>query len=459
LKLWGAAAVALVAAASSAEERLRPAAPAPAVARPALEPAAAATAGPPLANVHFSVSKRILASLFEGSLDSDREISENILGMRIVGSGRTRGEWMLELVPNDQRAQLNVVFEGQAETTSRGFKKSIVVNTTGVTRISALKTLYLSAEGITCDPSDAQCSTSNQIRSISAPNKLVRWFAKKKVAKSKPEAEAIASRKAESLFELEMDAKPKTMLVKANAAWLDFLRTPLEEAGAFPSDFRFSTTEDRVVVAIREAAAGQQAASTPPPPFSQVHDVDFSIHETAVANLASLLLGGKTITDHDFATLMKGVTGEVTREFRLGTHMPSWSVVFSSTSPLTAVFRDGQATIQLGIDELTVGDDVHPVPVFLKVAYRMEATRFGPRYERMGEVECTRQDGSDFLPDEYYAAETLLKKFNGFFTPEIFLDGLVPPSGGAWEWLGRLRLGEISCRDGWYSMGYGLRDS
>jgi hypothetical protein len=54
--------------------------------------------------------------------------------------------------------------------------------------------------------------------------------------------------------------------------------------------------------------------------------------------------------------------------------------------------------------------------------------------------------------------QELSQRFDAFFQPEIYFDGLSPPEGGAYAKLRAMKLTELRCDDGWFIIGYDLNE-
>jgi hypothetical protein len=52
--------------------------------------------------------------------------------------------------------------------------------------------------------------------------------------------------------------------------------------------------------------------------------------------------------------------------------------------------------------------------------------------------------------------QELSQRFDAFFQPDIFFDGLSPPAGGSYAKLKDLKLTELRCENGWFTIGYDL---
>ncbi len=176
-------------------------------------------------------------------------------------------------------------------------------------------------------------------------------------------------------------------------------------------------------------------ADTAPPAPSGEHTLSLQLHESLVRNAGHMLLRGVTITDRDLAAWMKIALGEIpreAREYRLGEHLEPWSVTLADEHPLAADFADGQATVTLRTQGVTIDDRMTAARLAISVTYRLHLTSHGPRLVREGLARVAPDaDGEEPAPRE--VTEFLARKANGFFISEIWFDGLVPPAGGQFE--------------------------
>jgi hypothetical protein len=125
--------------------------------------------------------------------------------------------------------------------------------------------------------------------------------------------------------------------------------------------------------------------------------------------------------------------------------------------PFRVHFADDRIQVELRLAQLQRGHQTIDCPVAVRATYGHEVTRYGPHYLRIGPVAYEPPAAASSRPDDQ-TLEFLARKFDAFFLDDIYLDGLIAPDGGPWEWLGKLGVGELHSQDGWYGMGYSLSD-
>ena len=104
---------------------------------------------------------------------------------------------------------------------------------------------------------------------------------------------------------------------------------------------------------------------------------------------------------------------------------------------------------------MTIEDRAVPVELLVVAKYHIQGTPHGPSLKRSGSVQVVSnaRSTSQELQDTIEFGE---RKANGFFIPEIWFDGLVPPAGGPFDKYAQLSFKELIVSDGWLAMGFDL---
>ncbi|MEN1678253.1 MAG: hypothetical protein AAGJ46_01570 [Planctomycetota bacterium] len=250
-------------------------------------------------NAYAEASESFLGKLAQRPVARTTPVSDTILGTRVVGAGETCGYIRLDLRPATHAARLAFHLDGSVASTTRGYNGPVVIRTAADTSFNGAKVVDLTDDRFTVLPASLSASTSSRTRSIQKlggpfGKRLVEAIAAKRVAQSRGEANAIASRKAEAQIATEFDREVLAEVRGARREYDQRVRKPLRRRGAAPRRVALATTNDRLFGS-GLLATRRQLGADGRPPSSSGGDVCVKLHQSALNNLADAMLGGATI--------------------------------------------------------------------------------------------------------------------------------------------------------------------
>jgi len=324
-------------------------------------------------NIYGATSQQFLNQIAQRPVAEVRPIRDSILGTRITGSGDTRGTITLRLAPSVGSARLNFLLSGAIASSTRGVNGPVVICSAGDTCFQGTKTVELTDDSFRILPAGVRASTQSRTRSIRKTGgrlgkRLVESIARKKVAESRGQANAIASRKAETQISEEFNEQVVEEVRLARQQYDNRLRKPLRRRGAGLQNVVLSTTESQLQLVALEANSRQLGAPGAPP-TAPGGDVALRLHQSALNNLAEAFLGGATIqrraadkpTEIDAVLpkrLRESIANQASGDEPQQAFRP-WKIVLRRKRPLTFLFNAGQATaiIHTALIEVDKGDD------------------------------------------------------------------------------------------------------
>ncbi len=386
-------------------------------------------------NLFAEVSSGLVASQLAGPVDDTSPVRDCILGTDIHGTGHTTGKLSVELVPSEEAAQLDLVFQGQIATDTIGYNGPAQIFATGTTQLGARKRLTIDAERVSASPAVSQAETSTTINGIADVKQraIVERIASRRVAKQKGQAECIAARHAEDRFNERMDQQADDLIARENQRLRDKLRRPLVERRLFPEVLRFRTTRDSLQVLLLQAAGGALAAPAAPPEVSETADVAVRLHESAVNNFTTAALGGMLLEEKRFQELLTETVGlpppKGTPEDK-----EEWSITFAPRQPIWVKFGDGGFTVTVSGSRYTA--DGKPYPgMNITAAYKIEKTDRGLKAVRQGDLVIfppgfSPESGGQLSAREQVLRTMLDKRFGKFFEKQMTPKNVVVTAEG-----------------------------
>lgn len=415
-----------------------------------------------LPNLLAKASKELVEAGFARDVDRVDPVRDVILGTRIRGTARTTGHVSLDFVPHVQQAVLETVFKGTSASRTRGWNGPVTIYSDSKTRIHAIKRIVIDQTGLRGLPAVTAARTRTALRGIGTSHggligRIVRNQASQRVAQNRPRSELIAARHAEERVNRRVDAESNARLAKGNRRFQEDFRKPLVRQRAFPRLFRFSTTPHRLMLTALQASPYQLGAPDEPPALQQEHDLDLSVHESMLNNLAASLIADRKFTDEDAKRAAIDLLGEVPEKLRKQQDDLPWSITFTRREPLTMLFADNGFELTLRGSAYTSGERSYPA-MNITVAYRLKQRDDGVTLVREGDLEILPPgfvEGQSTLSASQVALRRLIaRKLGKVFEPEIVGEGI--ELEGQWSDAGRLVNSELICRGGWLALGYDL---
>lgn len=407
-------------------------------------------------NLYGSVSQHFLAAGIEEDIEQDQPVNDNILGTSLYGTAHMVGRTRVEIQPNENQAQFDILLTGQANSNNVGYNGPVTIYSTGATTISGRKSLFMNDLGLTATPAAASCATASNIYAISAKCGLIEKIAWKRAGKQQGQAEQIASSHAAYRVQGQMDDRAAGLLANANKDWVEKLRNPLARRDGLPRSLRFRSQPDKIQMIALEQSPIQLGAPSDPPAPKAAYDVMVQAHESAVINYGEAILGGVTLTDERLEKIIREELGaEVPEELKVTEDKDPWSITFTSEAPVRAVFGEGTVMLAIRGRRFTRGEQGINEPIEISSLYKVEKTQNGSKLTRQGGVEVKFLQRMGQLGAQQIAFKTFLtRKFEAMFKPEIVSDGIV--LRGQLAKAGKLRVQEMSMGKGWAVLGWNL---
>jgi hypothetical protein len=424
-------------------------------------------------NLFGYASRRFAAAGIERPVDQVTAVRDNILGTDLHGTARLVGHTTLSLNENPNMASINILLGGTAWSNNVGYNGPVTIHSTGVTSVSARKSIIMNEQGMFGYASQAWCCTRSTIYDICAHCGLIERIAWRRAGQQKGQAEAIASQHAGWRVAGQMDRESGRLIAEQNYRYRERFRNPLTRRNEFPEELAFSSTRDRIQMRMLQASAGMLGAPDEPPGFSKDHDLAVRAHESVVNNYAQGVLGGFELTDVRLEKLIRDeLKAELTDELRVtrpdGTLDPDkepWSIIFAKEQPVRAKFADGGVWIGIRADGFTRGEGEEPGKykpaitelVEISAAYKIEKTDQGATLRRDGDVQVRFPDRAN--PEQITVRDSpivtfIRRKFRSLFKEEFVGEGLV--FKGQWERAGRLQLSELAADQAWLTLGWDM---
>ena len=125
-----------------------------------------------LPNLKVRISEGFLQRRFSQDVHEPMPVNEWILGTHVRGNAITTGKISADLVQNPNVAQIDIVFNGTANTRSIGRQKPVTIHSTSKATLMARKPLFIYPERIAAARTKAFAWTKTTIQSIIPDRKM-----------------------------------------------------------------------------------------------------------------------------------------------------------------------------------------------------------------------------------------------------------------------------------------------
>ena len=388
-----------------------------------------------------------------------------VIGNRVQGMGHTTGNVLLDFVPSSNAATVDLLLNATNYSTTSSSKGPVTVRTVGTTMLDAKKRIIVDDRKVCSLPAEASARVNTSTAGIGVKSKfaknLICKMANKKIAKVRPQAEAISRSRAESKARRQFEEQTAGELSRAARDYQEKFRRPLLERGWYPELLNLSTSDVTMSVEARKALPDQIAAFTAPPSCDPDNVLSARVHETMVNNAAEITLAGRTITQEFVEEQIKKNNGTLPESLDSDPDQPPWSITFAKRLPVQLDVDNDLIKITVRGNRFTSGDREFPA-MDIWAAYRIESKGGLIRLTRDGDVQIYPPG---FVPgggDKLTVSETSLrrilqKRFNKVFKDSIDLEPLQLP--GELESAGPLPMEQlVAQKDGWLAAGWRKKD-
>lgn len=418
-------------------------------------------------NIHLAVAESLLAPAVDRPVDQVQPVDDVVLGTRIRGTGRTTGNVRLDFVPSHERAVFDIVLAATNVSHTRGTQGPVTVHTRGVTALDARRRIFLDDTDVSSAPVEVAADAKTTVTGLGINarfgKRIIGRIANKKIAETKPRAEADAERKARERLRSQFTEQTEPAIGQMRGQFRDRVRGPLEAQGLYPESLSMHTTDRDLRIVARTSRGNRLAAFSSPPAGAHDNVITATVHETAVNNILEEKLGGRIVTQDDVARIAKERNLKMPES--LGSdpdaEQKTWQITFARYRPVSVATDDGRVKVTVRGDKFVSGDRSFP-GMDIAAVYAFGRGPNGPVLVREGNVQINppgfKSGDRKLTLQETSLRRILQKRFDKVFKDTVELEPL--PLQGELASAGPLPMNELVARkDGWVVAGWRKRDA
>lgn len=388
-------------------------------------------------------------SKFSRAKTDIRQTGNWIAGAWVTGTAYCQTNVSAELVSLGNSAAIAVRVAGAINSPHNiAHKDSFQVHSSSNSQLAGVSYLYLEKEVIRASEPQFSAQTHSQLSHVEGP-RLFSRVAMRQASKKQGQGEAEGSQliAAQATEELKSELTRELKQINEPLAEQGHYHVLLKRADLLPTLVTTALSPGSLQLGIRFP---DSAAQQPLPARNLAQDTAFEvgIHESLAAPFTANFLRGSFWTDVDFARAQKELTGTSSNEMLIGAHPERWGLRWDWRKPLTAMITKDYIEYTFNFSEARIDNRNLESDVIVKSRYKPSSARWGLEFSRLGDVEVTTSTNK--LQFGTTDLALLRRKFSSLLGETIYLDGLTPPAGGAWDGLAIYEISEARLEQGWF---------
>ena len=427
-------------------------------------------------NAQITVSEAFaqrLLTIFETEIDGEfpvRDVSKappsGLLGirrtLRVRGKAQTTGSTTLEVVENDQTAEIHLIFTGDviARCMADAGPAALHVLTTGP--VQAMKPVYFDITGWTLGATTTDAPMKTRLTRVSADRRVIKRIARRQANQPASKAHMRTSGRQHTIEMINenMDERVNEAVAQIRAEFEKMrgsmdgaseLVAPLSREGAVPEVLGLRSDDQLIELNVVSSRPNQFGALIPYENDKIGGDVQFRVHLSFFNNSLETILGGKTLSDEFLMRYAKILQAQLPMPLMVHSRSTRWAVTTLKHRPLEiSVPEPNRLQFTMRLTSLDIADEHYSSPATATIYYDLVKNDLD-EYEliRDGDVELTTE-----LPT---IAKTFLhQKLDAFFAPLLNAGGVAIPDGGVLGAMNDVQLAGLQFADEWFVLGLNI---
>lgn len=355
------------------------------------------------------------------------------------------------LLDSPTQAKIRLQLFADFCSTSKGYNRSVVLNTSGSANIVAGESIAVTKEGlVSLGDTSADADLNTQIHSIEHQLKIVRKIAAKQASKKKPQADAISESRLENRLCRQFHEQLASQLAEANGRLNTSASAKLTRLG-IEKPQRTSWSNPQCLALLWNVKSNAQlAASSSCPLPADLSGMNVQIHQSLVGNLLDPVLAGRILRSEDMDGYIAQF-GEAAKRIPRKQDDGPWAITLNGFQPVEIVLDDSLIRFQIRTAKLEREDQVLDQPATVEAAYRVEIVDNAIQLRREGDLNVTFS-GTQQKGVRAVTLRTFLKnKFEQLFRPEL-LDKPLQWTEKLPEQFRDMQLASMTIDDGWMQL-------
>ena len=388
-----------------------------------------------------------LLGLFETDIDQTIPVSGTEISppggilrrrrtMQVRGTASSTGSTTLEVIANEQEAEISLVYRGQVVAQCSADAGVAAIHVTTLGPISAAKPIYLGLTGLRLGKTVVDSRVSTQLQGVTARRNFVRRIARRRA--EQPEARAHihsgGHTRTTALLRTNLDervdegiAEIRTEIARMQESMEGFreVLAPAAREGAVPDLQGLRSTTDGIELNVAGQRRNQLGAVVPYSSDAVGGDLQVRLHVSMVNNTLETILGGKSLSDEFLMRYAKILQAQLPLPLMVHSRSRRWAITTVKHRPLElSLPQPNRLRFVMRLKSVEIDGQTFDVPATATINYDLVKNDFDEHeLVRDGEVRLDTALPSD-------ARRFLHEKLDAFFAPLMNAGGIAVPDGG-----------------------------
>jgi len=410
-------------------------------------------------NVLAEVNRDFINAIAGQSVVKPETVFERERRTVVTGSGTSSTRVTVELVPNNEYAQVYLCLDGimQARLVARQGKVNVC--TDGDVRFQGKKCICLDGNDLRWGCATVRACPHLEFRGVSTELCLldppVRRLATRIYYRQEEQSHEKFAAKTERKVAEQFDRESDVELAKQSKAYRENLLGGLDKNKIRPQELRFATTVDLLMV--RGRLEGAAPGNWAPPPLVQGRpDISVRLHQSLLNNAAATIFAGKTKSGGELETDVNNLLGPLGKRVELDPEdREAFTVTFAPGLPIETTFAGGKIKFTIRTNGFVAGDRVVSDPFLIEALYDFRRVGAGLELERKADVDVAPPDVAAGTREPSAREQTLSvvlrKRFNKLLPQKITIEKI--ELAGNMKKIGNLLPTQADSDNGWLTLG------
>lgn len=382
--------------------------------------------------------------------------------LKVRGTANTTGTTTLDVTPNEEDAEISLVFTGDVFARCKADAGPAVIHVITSGPVTALKPVLFSTTGWALGETEVDAPVNTRLTNITAERRIIRGLARRQAEKPESMAHMRSTAKAHTskMIVENMDKRVDEAVAEIRAEFqrmrgsmegFSEVVAPLRREGATPELVGLKSTDDALVVNAASIRRSQFGALLPYENDTVGGDIQFRVHLSFLNNSLETILGGKTLSDEFLMRYAKILQAQLPIPLMVHSRSTRWAITTEKHRPLELEIPEpNRLQFTMRITAVDINGERLDTPATATMKYGVVKNDFD-EYEliRDGSVEL-----ETVLPSD--ARDFLLEKLDAFFAPRLDAGGVAVPDGGVMGALNGIELAGLSIAEDWFVLGMNI---
>ena len=375
--------------------------------------------------------------------------------LHLSGTANTWGSVALEMVPNDELAELSLLYQGEVEAICHADAGPVALRIETRGPVVSSTPVYVSWDGLRSGETSVTPHVQTRMTDVTGRSAFLRRIAERRANEPASKAQMSSHSRAQTVSVLEeqmqerlgaalAEIKAEMHKTKNSMEGFSEVFAPVQREGVAICPWGTRSTLAGVELNVLGGRREQWGAPTPCPIATTGEGVVARVHVSFFNNAAETIMAGKRFTDRYFMNYAKILQAELPLPLMVHSRSQRWAMIAAKERPLVLkIPSPNRFHFILRMQAFEFDGEIIQTPGAARVAYNLTQNEFGEyRLQRDGELEL-RTDLE--TPQRVFLHE----KLNAFFAPILDGGGVIVPDGGTLGKIAELQTPEVVVDRDW----------